>query len=220
MRWPEVLTEAETLERVVAGASIARFGDGELKICCGGATVTHARNVTLAVELRAILLDPAPSLLPAIPNPRAVEKRWVSWESQREQWAKLMDPARVYGSAFVGRPKVAPWVDTLEHRARFRSLWRDGRRPVVVVSSADHPIAGWLRRDGADVAAFVECQKLEAYDGIDRVEQAVANLTLPTALVVICAGPMAKPLANRLARHGVQAIDLGRGAGFLYKGQV
>jgi hypothetical protein len=224
--WPRVLTEAETLERLVGGASIARFGDGELKICCGGATVTHHRDAKLlaklAKELRGILKDPAPGLLPAIPNPRAVKNRWKSWETQRDQWCKLMDMDIVYGSAFVGRKKVAPWVDTPKYRERFRSIWKG--RNVVAVCPPTHPLPGWLEQDCHEVAV-VECPLLEAYAEIDDLEAWATDCagtdtaTSRSRIIIICAGPAAKPLANRLARRGIRAIDLGRGAGFLYKGE-
>ena len=223
MKWPRTLSEEQTLdELVLGGRSIARFGDGELKICCGGATVTHHRDSktldALAQELRDILLNPAPGLLPAIPNPRAVENRWKSWELQRGRWAKLMNPAITYGSAFVGRKKVAPWIDSPKYRARFRSIFQ-GREVVAVVPDT-HPLPGWLEDDGADVTA-IECPALEAYSEIDRLENDVVHAchTSTNPIVAICAGPAAKPLANRLARRGIRAIDLGRGAGFLYKGE-
>lgn len=213
--YPRVLSEEETLDRLVAGASIARFGDGELKICCGGATRTHLDpSPKLVDELREILVNPAPRLMPAIPHPRAVAKRWASWDGQSRNWAKLMSSGIEYGSAFVGRPKVAPWVETPEHKARFRDVWRG--RPVIAVAPPAHPIARWLAQD-ATVLEWIECPALEAYSAIDELERRALKHCRPGLVAVICAGPAAKPLANRLAWRGVQSIDLGRGAGFIYK---
>lgn len=210
--YPEVLSEEATLDRLVAGDSIARFGDGELKIACGAETATHRQNNALMNELRGILKNPNPACLVGIPNPVAVANRWKSWHVQRCRWGRLMDVDRVYGSAFVGRTKVAPWIDTDAYREKFRSVWR-GKR-TLAIAPPTHLLPRWLVEDGADVVGLVNCPALEAYARIDYLETQ-AKLS-GASVIVICGGPMATALANRLAGYA-QAIDLGRGSGFLWK---
>lgn len=213
MPYPAVLSEEHTLDAVVAGASIARFGDGEFKIVAGGRNATHAHNPALTAELRRILVNPAPNLLPAIPHPRAAAARWKSWSVWVEQWAEYLDPQRIYGSAFVGRDKVAPWIDTPDYHAKFHRVWRG--RLVSVIAPLTHPVADMLERNGARLLEWIACPKAEAFEDAQALVDA-AVMRGPQ-LVVLCAGPAATVMADRIARLGIQAVDLGRGSGFLIK---
>ncbi len=55
MKYPKCLTEAETVERAIAGANLARYGDGEFNLCDGRNCTSQQRQPKLATELRAIL---------------------------------------------------------------------------------------------------------------------------------------------------------------------
>lgn len=210
--WPRCLSEAETLERMCGGTSLARLGDGELAIAQGKGNSTHAPNAALAKALRRILHDPAPNCLPAIPTMDPKSPKYGNWSRSKARFAPLFDPARVYGSAFVGRGDCAPWILRPDYFAAFRGLWA-GRR-VAAVCAADHGLRKLLAQDAAEVI-WVECPKTEAFGALAAIE--ADCLAAGAALAVICAGPAATVLADRLARAGQQAIDLGRGAGMLLK---
>ena len=210
--WPRCLTEDETLERICDGASIARLGDGELAIALGAGNSTHAPNPALAKDLQRILHDPAPGCLPAIPTMDAKSPKYPNWARSKARFAPLFDQSRVYGSAFVGRGDCAPWILRADYFAAFRSLWA-GRR-VAAVCAAGHGLPKLLEKDAAQVS-WIECPKAEAYGALREIE--TACLEARAAIAVICAGPAATVLADRLARGGLQAIDLGRGAGMLLK---
>jgi hypothetical protein len=210
--WPRCLTEDETLDRMCAGASLARLGDGELAIAQGKGNSTHAPNPALAKDLRRILHDPAPGCLPAIPTMDPKSPKYGNWSRSKARFAPLFDPARVYGSAFVGRSDCAPWILRPDYFAAFRGLWA-GRR-VAAVCAEDHGLRKLLAKDAAHVT-WVPCPKMEAYGALAAIE--ATCLAAGTTLAVICAGPAATVLADRLARAGLQAVDLGRGAGMLLK---
>ena len=210
--WPRCLSEDETLDRMRAGDSLARLGDAELKIAQGCGNSFHAPNPALAEDLRRILHDPAPGCLPAIPTMDPRSPKYGNWSRSKARFAPLFDRTRVYGSAFVGRSDCAPWILRPDYFAAFRGLWA-GRR-VAAVCAADHGLRKLLARDGAQVV-WVECPKTEAYGALAALE--AGCLAAGAALAVICAGPAATVLADRLARAGLQAVDLGQGAGMLLK---
>lgn len=210
--WPRCLSEDETLERMCAGASLARLGDGELAIAQGRGNSTHAPNPALAKDLRRILHDPAPGCLPAIPTMDPKSPKFANWLRCKARFAPLFDQAYVYGSAFVGRSDCAPWILRADYFASFRGLWA-GRR-VAAVCAEDHGLCKLLAPDAAHVTR-VACPKAEAYAALPAIE--AACLAAGAEIAVICAGPAATVLADRLARAGLQAIDLGRGAGMLLR---
>lgn len=211
--YPRVLSESETLDLVLEGRSLVRFGDGEMGIALGGSNSTHGPNPELTKEFCEMLLNPPEGLVVGIPSiaPGIVRRQAWIWRSHR--YAPYFDSSRVYGSAFVGRPKAAPWTGEPEHLARFRSLWKD--RDVVGVRPATHPLVEKLLAPTAAKVHTVECPARESYLEIDRLMSEC--LATGADLAIICAGPGATALACRLHKKGVQAIDLGRGAGAILK---
>lgn len=205
--YPKVLTEAETVTRLLEGWSLARFGDGELAIAAGGANSTHACNSALAAEMRRVLLSPSKRVLPAIIPLREGVIRVDDLTHRCSRWLHLFDPKRVYGSSFVGRPKNAPWTAEPEHLRRYRSVWHG--KKIALICPEDHMLRSILRAD------VVLCPHREAYSESDRLVESA--LRLRPEVVILCAGPAATVMAARIAEAGVQAIDLGRGAGAIYK---
>jgi hypothetical protein len=210
--WPKCLTEEETLQKMLDGSSISRFGDGELGIAQGGDTETHAPNAKLAKELRTILVKPAPKCLPAIPTMHE-GPRQAKWIKRADKWSPLFDMNRVYGSAFVGQSISAPWILNDDYIRKFRSLW-SGKR-VGMVSHNVEALTKLVRRDDCEIVPIL-CPERESYSDIDLTE--ASCLDADVDLVLICAGPMATALANRLSPH-VQAIDFGRGLGVVLRYQ-
>lgn len=232
--WPHCLTEAETLAKMNEGMSIARLGDGEIGIAFGGGTSTHVANPALAKELNEILWNPAENCIPAIPTMDPKSPKYGNWSRSKVRYMTILDPDRTYGSAFVGQTASSPWIDTDEHIDNFKKLWR-GKRIVGISTGkpsatnmriwkgtelemdelgGDVSLDKVLTRDAAEVITMI-CPELEAYNKIDEFEAKCVELQ--PDLVVMCAGPMATVLANRLAHRGIQAIDFGRGLGVVIR---
>ena len=192
--------------------SISRFGDGEFACAFGKGNATHKPNEKHAKELREILKSPEKNCLPAIPTMDPKGPKYPGWVRHQARYYNLVDPKRVYGSVFVGQSQSAPWILTKEYINTFRGIWSG--KQVTAVCAPTHGLLKLLKQDGADVT-WVVCPLTEAYSAIDQLE---ANcVEAGSKLVVISAGPAATVLANRLTLHGIQAIDIGRGAGVLLK---
>lgn len=69
MTFPRCLSEAETIERAIGGANLARYGDGEFNIAKGGNCVSQKASAKLAAELRRILEKAPAGCLPCLPDP-------------------------------------------------------------------------------------------------------------------------------------------------------
>lgn len=199
--WPRVLGEVETVERLAAGASIARFGDGEMKCAKGLGYSSQRPDPALAAELRRILLDPAPGCLPAIPTMDARSPRYAFWPKHAARFRTILDLKRVYGSAFIGRPDVSPWIDTPDYVRRLFALWRN--KTVAAVAPEESSLWAVVPE-----ARSVVCPLTDAYRAIDELETRISRVAPQIAL--ISAGPTATCLADRLARRGIQALDIGK----------
>lgn len=213
MTWPTVLTEFDTLLNAVAGTSIGRYGDGELKCAYGRGYRSQEPDERLAAELRAGLLTKSSKFLPCIPTMRPDVSNAPFWEKHRNRFEPLLNPNKVYGSAFVGRSDMAPWIEADPYRELLRKLWR-GKRAVVV----GHAQTKATRvADDAREVVHVACPKTNAYRMIDELERVTIDHR-PDVVIMSC-GPTATVLAARLARAGIHAVDLGRGFRLLKEDQ-
>lgn len=201
-RWPAVLSEAETLRLVLEGWSLARYGDGEFKLCYGGDIKSQKGDPALAKRLREILLSSGETCLVGIPNLHAPTKPF--WDQFRtDRITRLFDMRRVYGSAFVSRPDSAPWIHNPTYWKQVESLWK-GRNVTLVRGSGKSLTASVLSPSAASVNEIV-CARQHAW--AERAEL-LEKIGRPER-VLLCCGPTATVLAVELAAKGVHAIDLG-----------
>lgn len=197
-----VMTEDETIE-ACRTQSIARFGDGELRVAIGGACSSQRKNDALARELRHILRNQTSGLLVGIPNFENNAKR-ANWDKYRgPAFARHFRDGSTYASAFITRPDSAPWIDRPEYWGKVRDLWHD-RDVVLVVGDRKSLTPEML--EGAASVRVVEGPRQHAYDEVDAIEEQIGT---PSGLVVMCLGCTATALAARLHTKGVHALDLG-----------
>jgi len=201
MRYPDVYSEDETLDRALDGMPIARFGDGELSLALGGDCIFQDRNAVLSRELRKMLQRPRHNLLICIPNIEAPTKR--SWKKYGEQRFRGLYTDGPYGSAFITRPDSAPWIDRPDYWEKMRGLWRG--KDVVLVKGTEVSLRESQLDDARSVRVVTGPGK-NAFTDIDRIDWEIGT---PTGPVILCLGPTATILAWRLSRRNVRGIDLG-----------
>lgn len=204
--YPDVLGEVQTLDRVLKGHSISRFGDGELKMASHDAGIKSQNSDTqLSARLREILTDSGDCLV-GLPNIREVIKQQVS-DQKVEHWARYMRfkwllAERTYVSAFITRPDSAPWINTPDYWAAIESLWLH-RDVTLVRGSTKSLVAEDLvgARSVREIVAPRQHAWGEYASLMDRIG------TPERAL--LCLGPTATVMAVDLCAKGVHAIDLG-----------
>jgi hypothetical protein len=215
MKLPKVMTEQETLGCALSGRSIARFGDGELRLALGGSAVSQQADPKLQQELQSILRDPGPELV-CIPNYHTtVKKNWDGYAL--DKYVQLYKPDYLYGSAFISRPDSAPWIDTPEYWNSVEALWK-GKKVILVVGDRRSLRSEEIQPE-AKYFYTVTGPGKNAYANIDWIERAVVDAWRVSgdpmqyaedrARVLMCLGATATVLAHRLAKRGIQAIDLG-----------
>jgi hypothetical protein len=197
--------EYETMRKLAEGFSIARWGDGEMKLMRGADAMRELRNPVLAAELIDALQSPHERCLRGVLRDHPGPKN-ESLGRHRLEMERFMDPAQEYWSAHISRADHAPWIETAEYAELAHALWR-GKRAVVI---AEDPSVSTYRAVSltAREVIHVPCPHRETYALIDEIEQAAVDAK--PDVVVMAAGPAATCLANRLSKRGIQALDFGR----------
>ncbi len=216
MAYPVVRSEEETLRRVVAGASLARYGDGEFKHCHGQRNVSQQYDPALSTRLRGILHDSGACMV-GIPNidaatrARMTPEKAAFWHGYTgaDRWLA----PRPYASAFITRPDSAPWIDTPAYWAQVESLWR-GRDVTLVRGSGKGLTCDDLM--GAGIVTEILSARQHAFTDYDALLERICT-PRPPRVALLCLGPTATVLAVDLCARGVHAIDLGHIALFLRK---
>lgn len=205
MIYPKVMDEFATLEAAIRGKSLARYGDGELRLAVGADSVSQReRSPELRRELMMILKDPDERCLVCIPNIDSATPKKVNWERYaRVQYVRLYDPKKTYGSAFITRPDSAPWIDTPGYWSRVKDLWKG--KTVVLVTGNDKSLSLDLLKDAKSVR-LIRGPETNAYSSLSKIESQIGRTKEP---ILICLGAAATCLAWRLAKKGMHGLDLG-----------
>lgn len=214
-KYPKVRDEFETLKKLQEGFSIARFGDGELKLATGKGYIRENPNRHMAHELNEILTKPHPRCLVGIWPLDPKSPKFRSMMRHRERFKTVLSPGVKYYSSLISRPDSAPWIRTREYALEFQKLWL-GKNVAIV--SEDR--SGALRALGYEVGVthqytHIGCKRHGAYSEIDEIEECVVAVR-PDIAILAC-GPTATCLANRLSKRGIQAIDFGSAGAFISK---
>ncbi len=205
--YPHVLSEVDTLRAVCGGRSLARYGDGEFKLCRGHGIKSQHHDPVLQRRLREILLASGDCLV-GIPNLRSPTPKRKFWSGYLTASRLLAD--RAYGSAFISRPDSAPWIDTPAYWDQLASLWRG--QDVTLVRGSQK---GLLVEDlvGAGQVTEIVGPRQHAWASYHELLERIGR----PARAILCLGPTATVLAVDLCARGVHAIDLGHVALFYRK---
>lgn len=223
MTYPRVMGERTTLEAAINGRSIARFGDGELRIACGGRAISQMPDKTLAKAFRQILKSPPKGCLICAPNLESETPEMWFWHKYLQPGYKaLFNIGYEYGSTWITRPDCAPWINTDEYWDRLKALWRG--RVVILVRGDDKSLTKELMPEALNIA-LVNGPRQHAFSDIDRIEKEVLQHvrfwrdSRVEPIVLMCLGATATLLAVRLGNKGVHAVDLGHVGMFMRRRQ-
>jgi len=205
--WPNVVGEFETVKKLAEGYSISRHGDGEFKLLDGK---SHTRlhwieNPKLTEELRHCITKPNAGCLIGIPTMDPKGDKYENWKRHKIRFAKWLNTRTKYYSAFISRPDCGTaWMECYEYAEALRTIWA-GKR-IAIVCEPDSKLLTEVRNTNMRVDHIV-CPSYNAYDEIDRFEREI--LAIKPEITLLSVGLTATALANRIAGHGFQAVDMG-----------
>lgn len=204
--YPDVIDEFETLDLVLAGKSIARYGDGEFNLVRGGNCVSQRSVPAIRAELTAILQWSRPNLLVAVPRIDERSPKNVNWVKCCSHYGAYLNPRMKYYSAFITRPDSAPWISSKDYFDKVESLWA-GKDITMVYGSQRSLSKEFPAMLSAKSIAVVECDYAHTYPKISNIERSIWDAG--NKIVLLMCGPTATCLASRLAQKDYHAIDLG-----------
>ena len=221
-RYPQVLTETETMNMIVSGEkmSIARYGDGEFKLCRNKSIARQRASAEISCRLREILQCDVPRFAVAVP-PRPDKTRIVDSATQHyyrkfyfREWESVHRMKnRTYLSSWVFKPHNPEWLKLSPQEAPaytrlFRKLW-DNRNVVFVTNSTfnEHPLFTEMFGN-AKSQSFIHVPGRNAYSRYNDILRQCLSYSAGNLFLLAC-GPTATILAYDLATKGYQAVDLG-----------
>ena len=201
----EIIKELETLKKIHEGYSIARFGDGELRVSIGASVGHQKAERKLTKELQHILQEPTKCLV-GVPYIDPKSPKVSTWKHYCiPAYQKHFNPNKQYYSAFITRPDSAPWIDTPEYWDLVKKLWQG--KDVVTVRGSRKTIMPENYVGAKSVKEIITLPE-DAYSEIDSLEREIESCG-KDRLIFLSVGITATVLAWRLAEKGHQAIDLG-----------
>ncbi len=213
--YPQVLSVNETIDRIIAGASISRFGDGEFRIFLLQKRRYQSRSPFLRQKYTQILseysLEADPAFLVGIPTLGLDHPLWnnsgysfftLFWLKHWHLLRRHIKAPR-YANAFISRITVFQEVP-LE---KIRKIW-DQRDVVFIVPSQGRFELDDRLFDNVRSAVFIDVPPKNASEEYDRLlSEALKHER--EKLYIIVAGQTATALAFDLHKSGRQAVDLG-----------
>lgn len=213
----KVKNEWDTVRKIIDdGASIARYGDGEIHLAEGANAKAQYADQRLAIRLRGILKDGVNKCLIGIPNiyegvtaepGTKAHGFWTKMAANR-QIDKLFDPSKQYYSSFITRPDNCGGINTQEYFDLCRQMWT-GRNVVYVTGqNIEFCKNAEYMSSVESVRGYVYGPVVNAWNEYNRIFSTCCGYPKDT-LFLIRLGPTATVLAYDLCAVGYQALDLG-----------
>lgn len=210
--YPNVIEEFETIAAIQNGKSIARFGDGEIKLILGRDCVSQKHVPGISEELLHILKTPSDLCLTGIMNLNRPTAK-MHWEKYKTpKMTVFYNPEKTYHSSFITRPDSLPHISTPEYWSEVVKLWA-GKRVLLVTGGRSSSLRPDTMPEAANVLHIIG-PETHAYEHINRIEEEIKAAHKDFDNVMICLGATATCLAWRLGNSGIHALDLGHIAMF------
>lgn len=216
---PKVKSDVETIDRILSeGASVSRFGDGEIAIINGQQLGFQNSDKKLAHRLDQVLRSKSDMMI-CIPDIYTVSSiRKLTFDSKifwlnellhnRHIWYSIPKDT-VYYDACITRPYIRI-RDKNHSRLLFEKLkevWR-GRDVVIVEGKQSRLGVGNDLFDDCHRVSRILCPPKNAFAAYEAILDACTQLP-KDVLLLLSLGPTASVLAYDLNELGYQAFDLG-----------
>lgn len=199
----------ETLDLVLSGRSLARYGDGEFKMARDASIGIKSQHADAELSRRlASILHESGDCIVGIPNIRSATPKAEFWGEKVQPWATpLLSPHRHYVSSFISRADSAPWINTREYWSKVEQLWRG--QDVTLVRGSGKAFTPEMMV-GAGAVTEILGPRNSAWSSYDELLERIGT----PAHVLISLGPTATVMAVELCARGVHAVDVGHMGAF------
>ncbi|EGF19227.1 SP_1767 family glycosyltransferase [Streptococcus sanguinis] len=200
------------------GASVVRFGDGEMDLIAGRSIVYQDFDPELSARLREIMsMESDEHLMICLPDVFTGLERY-SIDAQNfwkvHLYYHLADYQEIcrapwYGSTFISRPYIdlEDKTPSAGYFAKLKQLWQD-KDLLIVEGLTSRSGVGNDLFDGARSIKRIICPSRNAYSKLEAIKQAVREHA-DNRLILTMLGPTAKVLVYDLVQEGYRALDIG-----------
>lgn len=213
------MSDKETVEAFLNGKSIARYGDGELRIIGNIPSDFYQKNDNeLAEKLTDIAKNNNKNLIICFPKPLKTLKGmtlkakmfWISnvfWN--RKIWKKCINLDKIYGNTQITRPYI-DYKNKNGAKTRYdilKKIW-NGRDICIIEGEDTHlGVGNDLFVNAKSVKRIIAPAK-NAFDEFGKIFEK-AKKVQKDCIFLIALGPTAPVLAYELSKRGRVAFDAG-----------
>ena len=217
----KIRTIEDTLERIKNGASVCRFGDGEIYLMLSSDRNSGFQkgSTELTDTLLEVFATQEKNLLICLPDAymkgeikkykRFAKTYWKNHITDQSNLTFIRQD-RVYYNSNITRPYM-DYKDSDYGRHVFdtwKGIFKD--KELLIIEGARTRIGvGNDLLDNADSVQRILIPPRDAFDKTDEIINYTVSNVDKKKLVLVAAGPAAKKIVRDLYRAGYQAIDIG-----------
>ena len=210
----------ETVEKIIEGYSISRYGDGEFSIALNPKGISFQEyNSVLSEKLRMILKSNLDKHLVAIPSPlikiddliKGDGWYWSKYYFQKKKYLnKILDKNKLYYDAMISRFYM-PYLEkdkNIEYIEKLKDYF--GNKDILILEGENtrFGLGNSLLKKAKSIKRII----LPARDSFSKYQEILKevgdNFSKDT-LLLIALGPTATVLAYDFCGMGYQALDIG-----------
>lgn len=214
-----IMSISDTLEQILLGKSIIRFGDGEFSLMNGQDILFEVFSDSLKKDLEKCLLQIYNSkILLCLPEPlfeinkftKKTQKNWViNFFDNHRLYEKYCQKEYLYGNAFISRPYMAYKNKTNAEQCfnSFKRIFHDRNICIIEGEYSRTGVGNDLFANAKSIQRII-CPSKNAYRCIKEIQNEALYISKET-LFLVALGPAGKPIVLFLSENGYQAIDIG-----------
>lgn len=217
---PTVMGIDETMDYIIDNKiSIARFGDGEIKLLNKTDISFQKSSSELAERLREVLAADKEGFLPCILSyfdydseiTQDTNNHWKKHMNRyRYVWYKYTNPKLQYGNSFISRfyLEIEDKSTAAKRFEKLKQFW-DNRDIIIIEGEKSRLGVGNDLFDNVKSIKRILCPVDNAYEKYKEILEASIKNSFDNVLFILAVGPTATVLAYDLFKAGFQALDIG-----------
>lgn len=218
-----ILTESETLDKLIAGYSIARYGDGEIVLCCGHSIGFQKQDeelkkmlqdlVSFKLHHEKLLIGLPPFIFGKFDGYTAhcvnYWKIFVKSKQNNIFIKSFLNKNKIYASSFITR--ISELTEKKTIMEKFKKIWENKKLLYLISEPNKKKMENKFKIMFDNVASleFLYISHTNAWTDKKEILDNVVS-KYDTSYVILCSGgPTATALAYDLTIKGYQFIDFG-----------
>lgn len=203
-RHPPVLSRSESIDIIVRdNASVARYGDGEYKLCRNKHLRFQQNSKELATRLREILYCDVPNFYAAVVPP--------NFGMEQSEWRDTFAHNYRIVAKLGNRPRLNAFIRSVHYQSdinQMKRIWNQRRVTLITNKETKQVAVDCDLFANASQLDFISAPSAEAFGEYQSILERAKQRPTDT-LFLLALGPTATVLAYELHLCGYQGVDIG-----------